>query len=270
MKKQEYIKFFAALAAVLAVYVPVFIWMVGRWMAPGTYYSHGFLVPFISAFLVWLRREDLSRSAFSPSNPGWALFIGGLLVYAISALWQVYFSAGFSLLPVIFGLILVLLGKEFFRPLFFPVAFLAFMIPLPMVAISNLSFRLKIFASQVSVFIVNAMGMRAVRDGSTIRTAHSYLLVEDPCSGIRSLIALIALGTLMAYLSRLSRSKKIILFLSSMPIAVFSNVIRIVALTLVSEVYGVAAATGKFHDAMGIVVFVIAFLSLALVKKVME
>jgi len=270
MKKQEYTKFFLALIVVLVIYVPVFIWMVDRWTAPGTYYSHGFLVPFISAFLVWHKRKELIKLKYAPSRSGWWFFLGGICVYLISALWQVYFSAGFALLAIIFGLILLLLGKEFFRPLFFPVAFLGFMVPAPMVAIANMSFRLKIFASQVSVFIVNMMGIKAVRDGSTIHTAHSYLLVEDPCSGIRSLIALIALGTLMAYLSNLSRTRKIILFLSSIPIAIFSNVIRIVVLTLVSETYGAKIATGKFHDSMGIVVFVIAFLSLALVKKVLE
>jgi exosortase len=95
-------------------------------------------------------------------------------------------------------------------------------------------------------------------------------MVEDPCSGIRSLVALIALGALMAYFSNISKPKKVILFLFSIPIAISTNIIRIVSLSLVSEIYGEKIATGRFHDTMGIVVFVLAFAGLALVGKVLE
>ncbi|MDD5669896.1 MAG: exosortase/archaeosortase family protein, partial [Candidatus Omnitrophica bacterium] len=183
---------------------------------------------------------------------------------------QVYFTSGFSLLLVIPGLVLLFFGKEYLRKLLFPIVFLVFMIPLPLVAIANISFRLKIFAAQISTFVVNSLGVTAVRDGSVIRTMHAYLVVEDPCSGIRSLISLIALGGLMAYFSNLSKVKKSILFAASMPIAIISNVIRISALTLVSEIYGAKYAGGWFHDTMGILVFVFAFVGMILVSKVLE
>jgi exosortase len=257
-------------AITLAVYIPVFIWMSARWSTADTYYSHGMLIPFISIFLVWRKRKELNQIKFKPTRKGWLFFIPGIAVYIISSLFGVYFSAGFSLLLVLAGLILLFLGRQFLKKLLFPLFFLGFMIPLPMVAIANISFRLKILASQGAVFLVNRIGLPAIREGSVIKTAHSYLVVEDPCSGIRSLIALIALGTLMAYLSRLSRIKKIVLFLASIPIAIFSNVIRIAALTLVSEMYGSKVATGTFHDVMGVMVFIIAFLGLVLVGKALE
>ncbi|MCM8782511.1 MAG: exosortase/archaeosortase family protein, partial [Candidatus Omnitrophica bacterium] len=106
--------------------------------------------------------------------------------------------------------------------------------------------------------------------GSIIRTLHSYLVVEDPCSGIRSLIALIALGALMAYFIKISKIKRAVLFLSSVPIAIATNIIRIVALTLASEMYGSKFAMGWFHDAMGILVFALAFLGLGMVGKLLE
>jgi exosortase len=188
----------------------------------------------------------------------------------ISAVWTVYFSSGFSLLLVLAGLILIFGGRLFLKSLIFPLTFLAFMLPLPMVAIANISFRLKILAAKISALLINLMGIQAIRDGSIIQTAHSQVMVEDPCSGIRSLIALIALGALMAYFSNLSKPRKAIVFLSSVPIAVGTNVIRITALTLVSEIYGSKYATGFFHDAMGIVVFVVAFVALASVAKLLE
>jgi len=271
MKKQDLIKLSALFILAMISYIPTFAWMVDRWSVKDTYYSHGFLVPFIIAFIVWLKRGELAKLKIQPANNmGWAFFITGISIHALSALWRVYFSSGFSLILVIIGLVLLFLGKTFLRKLLFPIFFLLFMIPLPLVAIANISFKLKIFASQISTAILNGLGVAAIRDGSVIKTMHSYLVVEDPCSGIRSLIALIALGALMAYFSNISRTRKAVLFVSAIPIAIAGNVIRIVGLSLVSEMYGAKWATGLFHDTMGILVFVFAFFSLLIIGKLLE
>ena len=270
MKKSEPVKL-AVLAILLAIsYVPTFIWMYSRWNARDTYYSHGFLIPFISGFIIWQKRKTLKDIALARSSIGWLFFIPGLLLHGISTLWKIGFSSGFALIPVLIGMVLLLGGKNYLRQLMFPILFLLFMVPMPEVAIANASFRLKLFAAQISTFIINSVGVKAVREGSLIITANARTMVEDPCSGIRSLIALIALGTLMAYYSNLSKTKKTILFASSIPIAISTNVIRIVALTLVSEIYGEKYATGIFHDAMGILVFVFAFFGLTLIAKLLE
>lgn len=270
MKKLDLIKLTAISIFLIIAYTPTFAWMIDRWSVKDTYYSHGFLIPFICAFLVWHKREALKKIKINPSGIGWVLFIPSVLVHILSSLWRVYFTSGFSLIPVFAGLILLFFGREYLKQLLFPLFFISFMIPLPLVAIANISFKLKIFAAQISTFIINRMGVPAIRDGSVIRTAHSHLVVEDPCSGIRSLIALIALGALMAYFSNISKPKKVILFLSSIPIAISTNVIRIVALSLASEMYGPKLASGFFHDTMGILVFVFAFVGLSLVAKFLE
>ncbi len=270
MKRSYFFRLTILLSLVLIIYIPVFIWMIKRWTVTETYYSHGFLVPLISIFLIWQKRKELNRFNINPSPKGWLFFIHAILIYLISALFGIYFLAGFSLLLLLPGIVLLFLGWQFLKKILFSLLFLSFMIPLPLVAISNISFRLKILASQIAVFIVNLIGLPAIREGSIIKTKHSYLVVEDPCSGIRSLIALIALGALMAYLSRISKPKKVVLFLAAIPIAIFANVIRIAALTLVSEMYGAKVATGTFHDIMGIMVFVISFLSMVLVGKALK
>lgn len=270
MKKEYLFKLLTLLALTIISYLPAFIWMANRWMAKDTYYSHGFLVPLIALFIVWLKRRSLSEIKVRPSNLGWLFFISGMLIHSVSALWRVYFSSGFSLILVLVGLVLLFLGRQFLRQLIFPILFLLFMIPLPLVAIANLSFRLKIFVAQISTSIINQIGVPAIREGSIIKTLHSYLLVEDPCSGIRSLIALIALGALMANFSNISKTKRALLFLSSIPIALSSNIIRIVSLSLASEMYGTKLATGLFHDIMGVLVFGFAFLGLLLIGKVLE
>lgn len=270
MKRQYYIKLIILLALTSFTYIPTFIWMVDRWTAAETYYSHGFLVPLISGFMIWQKRKELGKLKIEPAKLGWLFFIFGISIHIISAMWQVYFSSGFALILILIGIVLLSLGKEYAKQLLFPILFIAFMIPLPMVAIANLSFRLKIFAAQLATFIVNKLGVQAIKEGSIIRTLHSSLMVEDPCSGIRSLIALIALGALMAYFSQLSKIKKTILLLSSVPIAIFANVIRVVALTLVSEIYGTQVATGIFHNIMGILVFVFAFIGLSLIQHFLK
>lgn len=270
MRKNEIIKLIPLIILVIIAYLPTFIWMVDRWSVRDTYYSHGFLVPLISIFIVWLKRHELKTLRIKSVHLGWLFFMGGLLVHLISTPFRVSFVSGFSLIPTLFGLVLLLLGKDYLRVLIFPILFLIFMIPLPMVAIANLSFRLKIFAAQISTFIINKLGVLAIREGSIIRTMHSVVMVEDPCSGIRSLIALIALGALMAYFSNLSKTKKTILFLSSVPIAISTNIIRIVSLSLASEIYGERFAAGIFHNTMGILVFVFAFIGLAVVGRLLE
>jgi len=266
----EWVKFGAVGLLALLVYAPTFGWMYDRWMVEGSYYSHGPLVPLICAFLIWQQRTKLAAMHYKGVRLGWVFFLSGLLIHLISSLWQVYFSSGFSLLLTVAGLVLLFLGRRFLRQAWFAVAFLVFMIPLPEVLISNMSFRLKLFAASIATFAVNRMGIPAMRQGSVIQTQHAVLTVEDPCSGIRSLIALIALGALMAHMSKLTRPKKIVLFASTLPIAILSNVVRIILLTVVSEIYGTEAAMGWFHDFTGFAVFAVAFLGLVLVSKMLE
>ncbi len=257
-------------ALVLFVYGPTFGWMYERWMVTGSYYSHGPLVPLICAFLIWQQRAKLAAMHYKGTRLGWVFLLAGLFVHLLSSLWQVYFSSGFSLLLTIAGVVLLFLGRRFLRQTWFSLAFLTFMIPLPEVLISNASFRLKLFAASIATFAVNRMGIPAMRQGSVIQTRHAVLTVEDPCSGIRSLIALIALGALMAYMSKLTRAKKITLFATTLPIAILSNVVRIILLTAVSEIYGTEAAMGWFHDFTGFAVFALAFLGLILLSKILE
>lgn len=270
MKKNEANQIMVLGAAVVLAYIPTLMWMYDRWVEHDTYYSHGFLVPLICGFLIWQRRKQLVGISIAPSSIGWWLFIPGILIHFVSALLRVYFTSGFSLFLVLPGLILLSMGPRWLKALWFPLAFLVFMVPLPLVAIANISFRLKLFAAGVATNILHAIGLAAVREGSVIQTAHSYLIVEDPCSGIRSLIALFALGTLMAYYSELSRWKKIVVFLCAGPIAVLSNIFRITCLCVISEMYGSKYATGIVHDTLGILVFVVAFIGMLFIAKLLE
>ncbi|MFH1283028.1 MAG: exosortase/archaeosortase family protein [bacterium] len=252
------------------IYVPTFIWMWGRWFAEESYYSHGILVPFVVIFLVLFKKDDLKEIKPRKNNMGLLMIGMALAIHLASAWTKVYFTSGLSLILLILGLVLYFLGKKYFGKLLYPILFLLFMVPMPLVLIANLSVKLKLFAAQCATILLNKIGIPAMRNGSTIRTMHSYMEVEGPCSGIRSLISLLALGALVAYFMNTKMIKKWLLLALSIPIAICANIFRVTLLTSASEIYGDKFAMGWFHDFSGFLLFFVAFLGLMVAKKAME
>lgn len=254
----------------LLAYLPALLWMWDRWFARDSYYTHGILVPFVSGYLIWQQQAELSRIPVKRSAWGMALIIIGVLIYLLSSLFRIYFSSGFSLLIVLVGLILHYYGIAVFRKILFPVLFLFFMMPLPLVVIVNISFQMKLFAAQLATSILNSMGVLAIREGSIIKMRHAYVIVEDVCSGLRSLISLAALGSIFAYWLKGPMVKRILLFLTTIPIAIITNVCRVIILSLLSEIWGAEYASGFVHDLTGFLVFVLAFILLYITGRVLE
>lgn len=257
-------------ALLLIAYVPAILWMWDRWFTKDSYYSHGILVPFVTAYLIWIKREKLAKIKTKRSRWGLPVIVFGLLAYLLSSALRVYFSAGFSFLAVIVGLILHFYGRRMLRAIWFPIFFMVFMVPLPLVVITNISFKMKLFAAQIAEGVLNNMGLRAIRHGSIIYMQHTQVVVDDVCSGLRSLISLAALGSIFAYWLKAPRWKRMLLFLSTFPIAIITNVCRVVFLSAVGEIWGGKAASGFVHDASGFLVFALAFILLWGVSKILE
>jgi len=254
--------------AVLFAYLPSFLWMWDRWFAKDSYYSHGVLVPFVCAYLIWLKRKKLASIPRQPSPCGMGVIISGIFVFVVSSVFRVYFSSLFSLLLVIAGIILCLYGSKILRAVLFPLLFLFFMMPLPLVAVVFISFKMKLFAAQLAQVVLQNMGFVAVREGSIIRMPHASVIVEDLCSGLRSLISLIALASIFAYWMKGPAVKKVFIALCAVPIAIFTNVCRIVFLSFVSEVWGPQHAAGFIHELSGFLVFALAFVMLYLIGEI--
>ena len=254
----------------LLAYVPTMIWMWDRWFAVDSYYSHGILIPFVSIYLIVQKKEDLAKAKRARSGWGLPLIIAGMLAHMFGALMRVYFISGFSMLLVLVGLILFFYGATVFKHIKFPVLFLAFMIPVPMVLVTNISFKMKIFAAKIATSILNNSGIPAVRDGSLIRMRHAQVIVDDICSGLRSLISLLALGGIFAYWMKSTMVRRLVLFLTAIPIAIITNVLRVVFLSCVAEIWGVEIAGGVLHDISGFLVFAIAFVLLYVMVRVLE
>jgi exosortase len=247
---------------VILIYRYTFIWLYERYISADTYYSHGFLVPLVSGFLIWLKRKQFKNINFNYSFLGLMMIVSALIIHLLSVLAEVFFVSGFSILLLVFGISLFLFGKELTKKIIFPLSFLIFMFPMPLVAINAISFPMKMFVTKSAVFILhNFLSIPLRNEGFQIFFPNGSLIVENPCSGLRSLIVMLALGTIFAYLLKANMLKRILLFLLAIPIAILSNMIRVLLLCLGVYIYGNQITESFFHDFTGYLVFVIAFVT---------
>ena len=267
VKRTAIIRFAISLVLLLIVYIPAIQWMVNRWSAAESYYGHGFFIPLISLYVVWQRRELLKKAQVSTDMAGIVFIAVGLLLHVLCAFLKVYFISGVSFVMALYGLVRFCFGREMTKNLIFPLFFLLAMIPLPLVAIGNITVGLKLFAAQCAAFVLNRIGFTCVLDGSTIRMPNSFTVVGEPCSGLRSLISLLTLGLLFAYALNTTYLKKALILLSAVPMAIVSNVARIVLLSVANDLYGEKFATGFFHDLSGFVAFGIAFMGFLAISR---
>ncbi len=240
-------------------YLDTFNWMLGRYLSPDSYYSHGFLVPFVSGYLVWLRWNEFNQPEIRTSWFGFILVVFAAIIHLFGTVIYVFFVSGFSFWLILVSSCLFLYGWERTKLIWFPLVFLLFMLPAPLAIIDIIAFPLKVFVAHYGVKIVELVGVPVYREGFNIVIPQGVLLVGNPCSGLRSLVAFLAIGSLCAYLSNLPTHRKWILFLLAVPIALFSNLIRVPALILWSYKYGVEAAAPDtlVHTGSGFFVFLL-------------
>ena len=254
----------------LYAYYPLLDPLLTRYETRDSYYSHGYLVPFVTLYLIWRKRKELA--VLSPDGSFWGLplILLGLFIYIVGYFLRLNVPGYFSFLVVIFGITIFLGGWQITKVLLFPLLFIIFMLPLPTVVILGISFEIKMYVSEISSWFINLLGIETSTSGSRIFYPGGFVWVGDPCSGLRSLISFLALGTVVVQLSTGGIWKKWILFISVVPIALLSNVVRIVVLTLASYIYGSQITSGFLHDFMGIAVFVIGFIFLVTLMNLLK
>lgn len=248
-------------AAFAAGYIDTFRWLFDRYTAADTYYSHGFLVPLVSAYLIWAKRHSLRTIPLRGLFAGLVLLAGSVAVHILAAALEIYFVSSFSLLGVLFGASLYMFGSVFTRRIAFPLAFIVFMLPLPLVAINAVSMPLKSAVTAVStVMLSRLIGLPVRSEGFQIFLPHGgSLTVENPCSGLRSLIVLLALGAVFGYLIRGRFIRRAAVFLLTIPVAFIANIVRVIVLCLGVYVYGNGFAEGPAHEMTGYAVFIVSF-----------
>ncbi len=247
-------------------------WMIDRYMGEDSYYSHGPIIPLVSLFLIYQKRDILEKISLQPNFVGLFIFLFALVLHILGTILYIFSISGFSLYFLIIGLALFLLGKEKFKTVAFPIIFLIFMFPLPGAILTMVSFPLKIIAANAGVWTVSLSGIPIHIEGFNIARPAGQLLVGNPCSGLRSLIAFLALGFLLAYITPLKLHNKFALIVLTIPIALISNIIRVAILISVSHYWGLEAATPDtiVHSGSGVLVFVLGFSLLLLTSKVLK
>ncbi|MBI3323721.1 MAG: exosortase/archaeosortase family protein [Candidatus Omnitrophica bacterium] len=260
-----------AFATVFALlFWPTFRWMAERFDAHDSFYSHGWLVPLASAWLIWHRRATLTHLPRSSSYAGLWLLVPSVLAHLFTTWWHIGFLSGFAMLGTIWGLVWTVWGWPVLWSLRVPMLFLLFMVPLPGVLLISTSFRMKLVAASLATHVLTLTGIPAEQAGSTIHVPGMSVIVDDTCSGLRSLISLIALAALWTALmpSGTKRWQKLTVIAASVPIALVANMVRILVLVLLSAIYGPGIAEGFIHYGSGVVVFGIALLALSSFSRV--
>ena len=249
----------------LLLFWPTFVWMAERFDRSDSFYSHGWLIPPASAWLIWQRRAFLKSLRLQASFSGLFLLVPSVIIHVMATWLRLHFVSGFAMLGTVWGLVWTLWGWTALWALRFPLLFLLFMVPLPGVLLIAVSFHMKLLAASMATHLLTWMGMHAVQAGSMIEVPGVSVIVDDTCSGLRSLISLIALSTLWTSLmpSTAKRWQRLAVVAASVPIALTANMVRIIVLVLLAAVYGSAAAEGFLHFGSGIVVFGVALLVLA-------
>ena len=259
------------LAVLALLFWPTLVWMADVFNKADSFYSHGWLIPLASGWLVWQRREMLEHLTVRPSYAGLVLLVPSVLVHVLAHGWGVHLPSALAMVTALWGLIWTLWGRDAVWALRFPLFFLLFMVPLPGILLLAISFKMKLLAAALATHALHLMGLSAVQAGSTIHLPGVSVVVDDACSGLRSLISLIALATLWTALlpSSATRSQKLLMVAASMPIALAANMVRIVILSLVAVIYGPHAAEGFIHYGSGFVVFGVALAALAWLSRAM-
>lgn len=230
-------------------------WLRGHWRNVSNY-SHGPLIPLIVGLLIWLKWDDLRRVRLAPLLWGaWVVFLGiGVYYLGVKAIQPRIVV--FSLVILLYGLTLALGGRDLWSLLFFPITFLLLMIPLNFLD-EAVGLPLQHFMARASAIVLNLVGIEAVRIGTSIRSAVFDFDVANPCSGIRSLMALTTVTAAFAYVTQNTLWKRWALFLSAIPLAVLGNLARVLGIALVGQVYGRGAAM-RVHDYSGPIIFGVA------------
>lgn len=256
----------------LAVFLPLLVaygatwpWIWGSWHFREAYYEHCPIVVGLAAVMVWWRRDRLAAIAPAIEPRGWWLLGPGLALHLVGSALVIDSLSAASLILSVPGAVLLAEGRGRFRALLPILGLLPFVIPMPLVVSGRVAFELKEFAVTAGLSIANLFGAGAERTGASIAFTgvDGTLLVADPCSGLRSLVALVTLGYALAFFLGDQRGlRRWVILVASAPIAILSNSLRIAAICLIARAFGVDTAKGAGHESANVIAWTLDLVAL--------
>jgi exosortase len=252
--------------AALVLFLPTWLWLIEAWLSD-PYYSHGPLVLIIVGYLVWVQRRALSQPA-TPNNLGIA-FVGiALAIHLWATVWRAYYLSALMIPLVLFGLLVTLYGWRIASKFLFPVAFLVLMVPLPLA--ERFGPPLESWAAASATWLAQAIGVVAHSEGSLVFLPNSTFTVGIPCGGLRSVIAIVTLATVWAYIVKGPLWARALVFLAAVPIALAANTLRITLLFAIASVWGANVGMDYFHSWSSPVLFLAAFALILVLARLLR
>ena len=260
------------LLGLVVLYVPTFYGLlIGLWSTEGQ--AHG---PIILALALWLIYRQwpamMEKSeGKSPSQIGWIVLLIGLLLYILGRSQQVHIFEVGSFIWVLAAIFLLKRGSNALKAVWFPLFFMLFMIPLPGTLVIMLTMPMKMAVSYVTELILYGAGYPIARNGVILQIGQYQLLVADACAGLQTLLTLEALGLFYLNVVRhTSLFRNVALAILIIPISFAANVIRVMALTLITYHFGDEVGQGFLHGFAGMVLFLTALLLIVSVDSLLR
>jgi exosortase D (VPLPA-CTERM-specific) len=259
VSNRDYLRFAGILAgicllAAIVAFSNSLTELVGRWIKQEEY-GHGFLIPVLTAWLLWTRRDAILESMGKPSWLGPIVVAAALILHLIGELSAMFLFSQVAFIVALTGIILCAGGFALLRITAVPVAFLLFAIPLPYFLESVLTWRLQIVSSELGAYFIRLLGIPVFLEGNIIDLGNYKVQVVEACSGLRYLYPLLGLSFLAAYFFQAPLWQRALVFLSAVPITILMNSLRIAAVGVMVNYWGSGMAEGMMHLFEGWIVF---------------
>ncbi len=220
-------------------------------------YSHAYILPLISLFLVWQKSAELRRLPLEGSWLGIPVVIFGVLLGFAGLLSTIYLVVHYAILVTLAGVVLGYLGRRGLMLLWAPLLLLFFTVPLPPFLYNAVSVKLQLISSELGVATIRLFGISVFLEGNVIDLGSYKLQVVEACNGLRYLFPLMSIAFIMAYFFRVALWKRVLVFLASIPLTIVMNSIRIGIIGVMVEYWGTDMAEGFLHDFEGWLFFMV-------------
>ncbi|MHC4971804.1 MAG: exosortase/archaeosortase family protein [Planctomycetota bacterium] len=251
----------ATMALLLAlVYFPTVAWLVHRWSLGVWFQLHGFAVFPIAGWLAYLRLRRFSGAPPAPSALGFAFLLPALALQVLDAALRTELLSAVSFFLIIPGLCLLLLGRERTKAIWFPLLFLGFAVPIPLLAARSIHLVLRHVAAAGTAHVLDFMGYEVSRQATSLQVGPFAIEIADACSGFSTLTALLMVGLLLCYLARARWTRSALLLALVFPIAMFANLVRCIVLIMLVAAFDADILGTMLHPGSGVATFLLGLL----------
>jgi exosortase len=241
----------------VVLFAPTMAWLFDRWTLSVWQHAHGLLIPPLVGYFVYQELKPLTGLARSSSAWGFAFLVPALALHAVDAGMHTQLLSAAALILSLPGFALLLLGTRRTRAIAFPLAFLAFALPIPLAFTEQVHWQLRQIATTGTATVVPWLGIPLFVEGTTLHMAQGALEVADACSGFSTLYAAVAVAALTAYSTR-SPMRRAVVLLSAAPLAIAANLLRVIALVLLVVWQGSDILDTFVHPLSGMATFALA------------